>query len=104
MYRVGRLIPRSQHLPLRAECFYPSERRHARCGPPERCGVKLFSTVEAAVEQTAHPARLREKTLTMATLNPQVKAVEYAVRGPIVMKAGDIEREMQQVGGSWVVS
>lgn len=104
MYRVGRLIPRSQHLPLRAECFYPSERRHARRGPPERCGVKLFSTVEAAVEQTAHPARLREKTLTMATLNPQVKAVEYAVRGPIVMKAGDIEREMQQVGGSWVVS
>lgn len=104
MYRVGRLIPRSPHLPLRAECFYPSERRHARCithGPPERCGVKLFSTVEAAVEQTAHTARLREKTLTMATLNPQVKAVEYAVRGPIVMKAGDIERELQQVSGSW---
>uniref|UniRef100_A0A674NKQ1 alanine transaminase n=1 Tax=Takifugu rubripes TaxID=31033 RepID=A0A674NKQ1_TAKRU len=57
-----------------------------------------FSTVEAAaVEQTAARAGLRGKSLTMATLNPQVKAVEYAVRGPIVMKAGDLEREMQQV-------
>lgn len=102
MYRVGRLIARPPHLLLRPECFYPSERRHVLGGPPERCGIKLLSTVEAAVEQTAHPARLREKkTLTMATLNPQVKAVEYAVRGPIVLKAGDIERGLQQVSGSW---
>lgn len=99
MYRAGRLIPRPAHLPLlRAECFYPFQRRHAGRG------VKWFSTVEAAVEQTAHPARLRERTLTMATLNPQVKAVEYAVRGPIVMKAGDIERELQQVRGARLVS
>lgn len=34
----------------------------------------------------------------MDTLNPQVKAVEYAVRGPILTKAGDIERRLQQVG------
>lgn len=61
--------------------------------------MKWFSTAEAAVE-TPHPPRMREKTLTMATLNPQVKAVEYAVRGPIVMKAGDIERDLQQVRGS----
>lgn len=104
MYRVGRLIPRSPHLSLRVESFYPSERRCGTHGPLERCWVKPFSTVEAAVEQTTHPARLREKTLTMATLNPQVKAVEYAVRGPIVMKAGDIERELQQVSGSGFVS
>lgn len=107
MYRVGILIPRFPHLPRRARSFYPSARRHARSiahGPPERCGVKLFSTVEAAVEQAAQPTRLREKTLTMATLNPQVKAVEYAVRGPIVMRAGDIERALRQVSGFWVVS
>lgn len=104
MYRVGRLIPRSPHLSLRVERSYPSERRRVSHGPLERCWVKPFSTAEAAVEQTTHPARLREKTLTMATLNPQVKAVEYAVRGPIVMKAGDIERELQQVSGSELVS
>lgn len=60
--------------------------------------LKLFNTAEAAVE-TGNPARMREKTLTMATLNPQVKVVEYAVRGPIVIKAGDIERRLQQVSG-----
>uniref|UniRef100_A0A8C4HJ38 alanine transaminase n=1 Tax=Dicentrarchus labrax TaxID=13489 RepID=A0A8C4HJ38_DICLA len=64
-------------------------------GPTEQYGLKRFSTAEATVE-TSDPARMREKTLTMATLNPQVKAVEYAVRGPIVIKAGDIERGLQQ--------
>lgn len=102
MYRVAKLIPRTPQLPLRAEGFYPSVRRQARA-PPTGCGLAAFSTVGAAVEQTASRARLRGKSLTMATLNPQVKAVEYAVRGPIVIKAGDIEREMQQVSGSWLV-
>ncbi len=60
--------------------------------------MKRFSTAEATVE-TGDPVRMREKALTMATLNPQVKAVEYAVRGPIVIKAGDIERRLQQVRG-----
>uniref|UniRef100_A0A671U9U2 alanine transaminase n=1 Tax=Sparus aurata TaxID=8175 RepID=A0A671U9U2_SPAAU len=71
---------------------------HARFqtqGPPEQYGLKRFSTAEATVD-TGHPITMREKTLTMATLNPQVKAVEYAVRGPIVIKAGDIERGLQE--------
>ncbi|KAJ7402391.1 glutamic--pyruvic transaminase [Pitangus sulphuratus] len=29
-------------------------------------------------------------------MNPQVKAVEYAVRGPIVLKAGEIEKELRK--------
>ncbi|KAM7406665.1 hypothetical protein PAMP_001030 [Pampus punctatissimus] len=63
-------------------------------GPPVQCGLKRFSTAEAV--ETGHPSRMRERTLTMETLNPQVKAVEYAVRGPIVIKAGDLERRLQQ--------
>jgi hypothetical protein len=38
-----------------------------------------------------------EKVLTMETLNPHVKAMEYAVRGPIVARAGEIEKELEQV-------
>ncbi|XP_049906836.1 alanine aminotransferase 2 isoform X2 [Epinephelus moara] len=75
-----------------------SLRQHARFksqGPAGQVGLKRFSTAEATVE-TRDQGRLKEKTLTMATLNPQVKAVEYAVRGPIVIKAGDIEKELQQ--------
>lgn len=44
----------------------------------------------------AEPSR-RERILTLESMNPQVKAVEYAVRGPIVLKAGEIERELQRV-------
>jgi alanine transaminase len=38
-----------------------------------------------------------EKILTMKTLNPHVKAMEYAVRGPIVARAGEIEKELEEV-------
>lgn len=42
----------------------------------------------------------RERILTLESMNPQVKAVEYAVRGPIVLKAGEIELELQRVSAS----
>jgi alanine transaminase len=37
-----------------------------------------------------------EHVLTMDTLNPHVKAMEYAVRGPIVTRAGQIEKELKE--------
>lgn len=37
------------------------------------------------------------KVLTLDTMNPNVKKVEYAVRGPIVQRAVQIEMELQQV-------
>lgn len=63
-------------------------------GPIESYGLKRYSTAEATVAATS---KIREKTLTMETLNPQVKAVEYAVRGLIVMKADEIERCLREV-------
>ena len=33
----------------------------------------------------------------MDTLNPNVRAMEYAVRGPIVVRAAEIEKELQKV-------
>lgn len=107
MHRLKHLV--DQNVPLRTESLYSCLWQHVRCktmGPAEQRGLKRFSTAEATVD-ARHPARMREKTLTMATLNPQVKAVEYAVRGPIVIKAGDIEKRLQQVGGSayhWAIS
>ncbi|KAJ8400427.1 hypothetical protein AAFF_G00395510 [Aldrovandia affinis] len=64
-------------------------------GSVEHCGLKRFSTAEATVE-TRENGKVRERTLTMETLNPLVKAVEYAVRGPIVIKAGEIEKGLQR--------
>ncbi|XP_073515743.1 alanine aminotransferase 2 [Phyllobates terribilis] len=48
----------------------------------------------AAGAPAVRPAR--DRILTLQSMNPQVRAVEYAVRGPIVMKAGEIEKELQQ--------
>ena len=38
------------------------------------------------------------KALTMENLNPRVTEVEYAVRGPIVIRAAEIEKQIKQVG------
>ena len=38
------------------------------------------------------------KVLTIDTMNPTVKKVEYAVRGPIVQRAVQIEKELREVG------
>lgn len=42
----------------------------------------------------------RGKVLTMDTINPNVKRVEYAVRGPIVQRAVQLEKELREVGRS----
>ncbi|KAG9356099.1 hypothetical protein JZ751_000943 [Albula glossodonta] len=38
----------------------------------------------------------RGKVLTIDTMNPSVKKVEYAVRGPIVQRALQIEKELKE--------
>jgi alanine transaminase len=38
-----------------------------------------------------------EKCLTMDTLSSTVKNVQYAVRGKVVIRAGEIEKELKQV-------
>ncbi|KAK6293138.1 hypothetical protein J4Q44_G00366390 [Coregonus suidteri] len=38
----------------------------------------------------------RERVLNMDTMNPNVKRVEYAVRGPIVQRAVQIEKELKE--------
>lgn len=46
---------------------------------------------------TENGGEYRERVLTMDTMNPNVKRVEYAVRGPIVQRAVQIERELKMV-------
>lgn len=48
---------------------------------------------------TAEPkmASNQQKVLTYDNINPNVKTMEYAVRGPIVIRAVEIEKEISQV-------
>nr|XP_027807722.1 alanine aminotransferase 1 isoform X2 [Marmota flaviventris] len=39
---------------------------------------------------------LRDKVLTLDSMNPCVRKVEYAVRGPIVLRALELEQELRQ--------
>lgn len=39
----------------------------------------------------------RERVLTVDNMNPNVKRVEYAVRGAIVQRALQIEKELKEV-------
>lgn len=39
---------------------------------------------------------LQEKVLTLDTMNPCIQRVEYAVRGPIVLRALELEQELRQ--------
>lgn len=40
---------------------------------------------------------MAEYVLNAESMNPQVKKIEYAVRGPLVIRAGQIEKELKQV-------
>jgi hypothetical protein len=42
-------------------------------------------------------ANIQERFLTIDNISPAVKNVEYAVRGQIVIRAGEIEKELERV-------
>ena len=46
---------------------------------------------------TSNGAKMSAKTLTMDSLNPCIKTMEYAVRGPLVIRATEIEKEIEKV-------
>lgn len=48
-------------------------------------------------QQAVNGAPRPGKVLTLDNMNPNVKRVEYAVRGPIVQRAMQIEKELREV-------
>merc|ERR1711962_1603519 len=49
-------------------------------------------------KQIGHGLRMAstwQHTVTMDNLNPCIKTMEYAVRGPLVIRATEIEKELQ---------
>ncbi|XP_074957605.1 alanine aminotransferase 2 isoform X3 [Phalacrocorax aristotelis] len=64
--------------------------------PPARERTVRWSSAAKASAVKITEKASREKILTLESMNPQVKAVEYAVRGPIVLKAGEIEKELRK--------
>ena len=47
-----------------------------------------------------HVTSMAQKVLNPLSMNPNIKEMQYAVRGPIVLKAGQIEDELERVSFS----
>lgn len=62
-------------------------------GPLSRFGASL-----------THLSNIRQyasKVITLESMNPQIKIMEYAVRGPLVMRATEIEKELEKVSTAY---
>ena len=70
--------------------------------------LKQTRHVTMASLKTVPPSKTGPKILTMESLNPNIRVMEYAVRGPIVARAAEIEKELQQVctllDSSWSIA
>lgn len=71
------------------------------CPPPLGCPVRTFSTGQSRLAwgkmAENHSLSSRRKVLTLDTMNANVKKVEYAVRGPIVQRAVELEKQLREV-------
>ncbi len=48
-------------------------------------------------QQAVNGVPCRGRVLTVDNMNPNVKRVQYAVRGPIVQRAMQLEKELKEV-------
>jgi hypothetical protein len=66
----------------------------------ERCLMRLTRPVAASVGvrmASTQGGCADNRCLTIDNMNPCVKTMEYAVRGPLVIRATEVEKELQQV-------
>lgn len=62
-----------------------------------KSAVGHHSVVRAFTRTMATQCSEKTSSLTLENMNPQIKIMEYAVRGPLVTRAGEIEKELQEV-------
>lgn len=62
------------------------------------CGARSPLRIERTL--AAHkqdPNMAENKAVTMENINPNILRLEYAVRGPLVIRAAEIEKELEKV-------
>lgn len=48
-------------------------------------------------KSSSHTRTMASKAITMENVNPNIVQLEYAVRGPLVMRATEIAKELEKV-------
>ena len=61
------------------------------------CRTLTTSTVLNSLPRTEKMPEQANKCLQLDNINPNFITMEYAVRGPLVIRAGEIERELKEV-------
>jgi hypothetical protein len=79
--------------------FYATEGRDLEEAPISRAeqNIKVLRELERGREAEES---LLQKTMTLDTINPSIlsfKAMEYAARGPVILRTLQIEQELLQV-------
>ena len=49
------------------------------------------------------PPKNKEKILNMKMVNEGIRVMSYAVRGPLLLRANEIEKELKEVSKKWFV-
>lgn len=59
--------------------------------------ARICAAAPAARTTDRSMATQSQKALTEQNINPNIVKLEYAVRGPLVIRAGEIEKELEKV-------
>ena len=62
-----------------------------------RTSTKFISSIHRRFLFTSAVRMSGYKVLAMDSINPNVKTMEYAVRGPLVIRAVELEKQLAQV-------
>lgn len=57
---------------------------------------RTMATVNSLGAEDSNKCAKTKRCLTMETLNPCIKEMQYAVRGPLVIRASEIEKELEK--------
>ena len=91
-HRSLNIISNSSGTTGRAVCLQTSS-----YAPLDDRGVSTRTGNKSTGRGLSTTLNMSSKLLTLDTLNPNIKNVEYAVRGPIVQLASELEKELEQV-------
>lgn len=67
----------------------------------KQCLLNLHSVRTFGASLCTMAGNAGERVITLENMNEQVKKMEYAVRGPLVIRATAIEKELQAVSANF---
>ena len=72
---------------------------HSSVNQPDSSRQHHYSTNKQQAQKRTMSTQIEKSvpTITLDNMNPCVKKMEYAVRGPLVIRATEIEKEIQSV-------